>query len=307
MRHRRLREVHRPAGGVAGCGAGVRAAAEGSGRRGRALRLCRQRQLPSREGPPQHGVPPDDCSPEASVEHDRRRGPRARCPGAGDARVLPVPRLPVRAHPAHHLCGLRGRRRDVPGDHHDGRDRKDQEDRLRAGLLRQARLPHGQRPAGSGELLLRHVQRLHLWPDLPRGELAHLQAPGRVLDDRAGARLRGRPRRHGLRRGLPQVLRQVRDDPQPRGPAVLRRSRREGPAQPPGEPAEGAVRAGVLHRGHRDPAQGVAQGQLQGARRVGHGHGLGAREVSGREGQEEAHHRVQLPEGYQGLLHEAQR
>ena len=76
-------EVHRPAGGVAGCRAGVRAAAEGlhteiitfihacmhafinhnhitnmiivdmqgSGRRGRALRLRRQRQLPSREGP----------------------------------------------------------------------------------------------------------------------------------------------------------------------------------------------------------------------------------------------------------------
>ena len=35
--------------------------------------------------------------------------------GARDARLLPVARLPVRAHAHHHHLRLRGRRRDVPG------------------------------------------------------------------------------------------------------------------------------------------------------------------------------------------------
>ena len=66
--------------------------------------------------------------------------------------------------------------------------------RLRAGLLRPAGVPHRQRPARGRDLRLRAGQGLHLRPDVPRGELEHVAAPGRVLDGRAGdGLLRPRP------------------------------------------------------------------------------------------------------------------
>ena len=70
----------------------------------------------------------------------------------------------------------------------------DGRDRLHAGLLRPAGVPDRQRPARGRDLRLRARQGLHLRPDVPRRELEHVAAPGRVLDDRAGdGVLRPRP------------------------------------------------------------------------------------------------------------------
>ena len=77
--------------------------------------------------------------------------------------------------------------------------------RLHPGLLRQASPPHRLRPARRRDLRLRPGQRLHLRPDLPRRELQHHPPPRRVLDDRAGDRLRRPRRRRRPRRGVPQV------------------------------------------------------------------------------------------------------
>ena len=67
--------------------------------------------------------------------------------------------------------------------------------------------------------------RLHLRPDLPRRELQHQPAPGRVLDDRAGDRLRRPERQRRPGRGLPAVHLPGRARRAGRRHGVLRRAR----------------------------------------------------------------------------------
>ena len=62
-------------------------------------------------------------------------------------------------------------------------------DRLHAGLLRPRDVSHGVGAAQRRGLLPRAIEGLHVRSDVPRGELEHEPAPGRVLDDRAGDRL----------------------------------------------------------------------------------------------------------------------
>ena len=66
-------------------------------------------------------------------------------------------------------------------------------------------LPHGFRPAERRDVLPRADAGLHVRPDVPRRELQHQPPPGRVLDDRAGDRLRRSQRRRRSRRGVPAV------------------------------------------------------------------------------------------------------
>ena len=84
----------------------------------------------------------------------------------------------------------RGRGRNVPRHDRAGRrgGKVPTEERRPGGrLLWQAFVLDRQRAAQRRELLPRHDQRLHVQPDVSRGELEHLSPPRRVLDDRAGA------------------------------------------------------------------------------------------------------------------------
>ena len=64
------------------------------------------------------------------------------------------------------------------------------QDRLRAGFLRPRGVPDGVGPAQRRGVLPGAHQGLHLRADLPRRELEHQPPPRRVLDDRAGDRVR---------------------------------------------------------------------------------------------------------------------
>ena len=77
-------------------------------------------------------------------------------------------------------------------------------DRLHQRLLA-PRLLHRVRTAQRRGLRLRHGRRLHLRPDIPRGELADGAPPRRVLDDRAGDRVRRCQWSDGQRRGDDEV------------------------------------------------------------------------------------------------------
>ena len=48
-------------------------------------------------------------------------------------------------------------------------------------------------------------QSLHVWPDVSRGKLQHLAAPGRILDDRAGNGVLRTGRQHGSGRDVPEA------------------------------------------------------------------------------------------------------
>ena len=117
--------------------------------------------------------------------------------GHGGAPLLPRRGLLLGQHADHHDLGRRRRRADVPRLHpgHDEPAARQQgRGRFLQGLLRQGSVPDRVRPAQRRGLLPGAVEGLHLRPDLPRRELQHHAPPGRVLDDRAGNRLR-RPRR----------------------------------------------------------------------------------------------------------------
>ena len=79
------------------------------------------------------------------------------------------------------------------------------QDRLRAGLLRPRGVPHRVGPAQRRDLLPGAVEGLHVRPDVPRRELEHQPPPRRVLDDRAGDRVRRPCRQRRPRRGAAQA------------------------------------------------------------------------------------------------------
>ena len=116
-------------------------------------------------------------------------------PGHGDPPLLRRARLLLDPHADPHRQRRRGRRRAVP--RLDPRPRQPPADarrrgRLRPGLLRQARLPHRLRPAQRRDVLPGAHQRLHVRAHVPGRELQHQPAPVRVLDGRAGDRVRRR-------------------------------------------------------------------------------------------------------------------
>ena len=252
---RRLRRHrHRHRRRLAGPGAGRRAPR----RRRRGRRLGgRPGHLPDLAEAAHVRVPARGRPPARADEHLRRGGAGPALPRHGHPPLLRRARLLLDPHADHHRQRCRGRGRAVPRldarpgqppAHARGRGR------LRAGLLRQAGLPHRLRPAQRRGVLPGAHQRLHLRADVPGRELEHQPAPLRVLDGRAGDRLR-RPlgqRRPG--RGPAQV--QLPRDPgrARRRHGVLRRADRQGG----GHPARGAsstseLRAHGVHGGDRGP------------------------------------------------------
>ena len=75
---------------------------------------------------------------------------------------------------------------------------------------------------------LRAVEGLHVRPDVPRREQQHQPPPRRVLDDRAGDRVRRSRRRRRPRRGVPQVHLHGAAERARRRHEVLRRAHRQG-------------------------------------------------------------------------------
>ena len=113
--------------------------------------------------------------------------------GAGDPSVLRRERLFLGQHADHHRVRRRGRGGAVPGV--DARSRQPAahaagQGGFRAGFLRPRGVPDGVGAAQRRGVLPRAHQGLHVRADLPRGELQHQPPPRRVLDDRAGDRVR---------------------------------------------------------------------------------------------------------------------
>ena len=77
------------------------------------------------------------------------------------------------------------------------------------------------------DLRLRAGQGLHVRPDVPRRELQHVAAPGRVLDGRAGDGVLRADRQHGPGRGVPEAHLPRRAGAVRRGHGVLQRAHRQ--------------------------------------------------------------------------------
>ena len=151
---------------------------------------------PIQPKPHTHGVPARGRASAPAHQRDRRGDARAPHAGAGDPPLLPRERLLLGQHADHHVVRRRGRGRAVP--RLDARSRQPAahargQGRLRAGFLRPRGVPDRVGPAQRRGLLPGADQGLHVRADLPRRELEHQPPPRRVLDDRAGDRLR-RPR-----------------------------------------------------------------------------------------------------------------
>jgi hypothetical protein len=99
---------------------------------------------------------------------------------------------------------------------------------LLAGFLQQAELLDRLRAAQRGDLRVRDARRVHVRSDVPRGELQHVAPPGGVLDGGARAGVCGLAGRHGLRRGVPEALRDARARALRRGPGVFREEHLQG-------------------------------------------------------------------------------
>ena len=103
--------------------------------------------------------------------------------------------------------------------------------RLRAGLLRQAGVPHGERPARRRDLRLGFRQGLHVRSHVSRRELQHAAPPRRVLDDRAGDGVLRSRRTTWSSPRIPQVHHPRRAGPLPRRPRVLQPAHRQDRAR----------------------------------------------------------------------------
>ena len=225
---RRQRRRRRRSQGVAGQGAGDR------GARRQASNVHRRRRPPRRTRCRRRGT---RSSSSATIAHLR---PRTNTFGAV-ARVRNQ-RLPKSIHdffqehgflyihtPIITASDCEGAGRDVPRHHaRPGKPppKADGQDRLRAGLLRQAGVPHRQRPARRSRSFACSLGKVYTFGPTFRAENSqHPAAPRRVLDGRAGDGLLRPDRQHGPGRGVPQADLQRRAGALRRGHGVLQRAR----------------------------------------------------------------------------------
>ena len=131
--------------------------------------------------------------------------------------------------------------------------------RLLARFLQSPGVPDRQRPARSRDLRLRAGQDVHVRTDVPRGELQHAAAPGRVLDDRAGDGLLRSLGRHGAGRRAAETHLQRRAGKMPRGHAVLQRAHRQDGARNAQAHSRQRLPPRLVHRGGRHPEEARAR------------------------------------------------
>ncbi len=199
----------------AGCSVTVRGEVKASGGKEQATevhaardhrpRLGRSRGVSAAEEAALVREAPRMGPPAAADEYVRRGRPRAEPHLPVDPRLLSGRRLSLPAHADHHGQRLRRGRGDVP--RHDARSGQaaangEGRRRLRAGLFPSAGVPHRLRPAGRRDLRHGAGQGLHVRPHVPRRELEHHAAPGRVLDGRAGSGVLRTRRQHGAGRAI---------------------------------------------------------------------------------------------------------
>ena len=174
---------------------------------------------------------------------------------------------------------------------------------FRAGFLRPRGVPDGVGAAQRGGVLPRAHQGLHVRADVPRGELEHQPPPRRVLDDRAGDRVRRPLGRCDAGGRAAEVHLRDAAEGTAGGSRLLRRADREGAGGEARGDRRLRVRAHGLRRGDRGARAGEGEVRVPGE--VGHRPAVGARALSHREARQEAGDRDELPEGHQGVLHAA--
>ena len=177
--------------------------------------------------------------------------------------------------------------------------------RFQPGLFRPRDQPDRVRPAQRRGLLPGLQPRLHLRPHLPRREFQHPAPRLRILDDRAGDRLRRPRRRHGPGRGHAEIRHPLRPGARAPGDGVLQPLHRHLAAAAPAPRPGCELRARDLHPGRRAAAEGRREIQLP--PRMGQGPADRARALPERKDLPEARLRHRLPQGDQGLLHAPER
>ena len=214
------------------------------------------------------GVPARGRASAAAHQRDRRGDAGAAHAGAGDPPLLRRERLLLGQHADHHRLRRGGGGGTVPGVDPGSRQpaaHAGGQGRFRAGFLRPRGVPDGVGAAQCRGLLPRADQGLHLRADLPRRELEHQPPPRRVLDDRAGDRLRRPLGRCGAGGSAAEIhLRGVAEG-KAGGSRLLRRADREGA----GGEARGDRRLGIrahgLRRGDRGARAGEGEIRVPGA------------------------------------------
>ena len=175
-----------------------------------------------------------------------------------DPRLLPGRRLSVHPHADHHRQRLRRGGRDVP--RHHARPRQTAQGRRARSTTRYDFFDRPAYLTVSGQLegeifACGAGQDLHLRPDLPRRELEHVAAPGRVLDGRAGDGLLRPADNMDLAERLSEAHLPRRARTLPRRHAVLQRADRQDGDRHAASTSSTATSSACLHRSDRDPGE----------------------------------------------------
>ena len=175
------------------------------------------------------------------------------------------------------------------------------------GFLRPRGVPHRVGPAQRRGLLPRAVQGLHVRADVPRRELQHQPPSRRVLDDRAGDRVRrSRPTTRRSPSGCSSTSSRRCSNERAGRPGLLRRAHREGrwsrsskASSTPNSCAWITARRSRCSRSAKQKFEFPVQWGIDLQSR--------ARALPHREARQEARDRDELPEGHQGVLHARER
>ena len=161
-------------------------------------------------------------------------------------------------------------------------------------FFRPAGVSHRARPARRRNLRLGARQDLHVRPDVSRGELQHLAAPGRVLDGRAGDGVLRPDRQHGAGRAfLKRIFSDVLDALR-RGHGVLQRAHRQDGRRDAARTSSTATSAGCRYTEAVEILESVRQ-EVRVSRRVGQRPASRARALPHRRAIQRAGDPLRLP------------
>ena len=165
--------------------------------------------------------------------------------------------------------------------------------------------PHGVGPARRRAGRTLAGPHLHLRPHVPCRKLEHPAPCVGVLDDRAGSGLLRTGGQHGTGRGFPQIPHPVCAGQLHGRPRIYEQDVGQGAAGASALCAGARFQASRLHRRHRD-SEGFGP-QVRIPLRLGLRPAIRARALPRGGALQASGHPDQLPQGHQGLLHEAER